>query len=149
VARAPVAAVLAAAFGRQPHAAAFQKYYDGDWNLQPGIGGYSTDLNPRPGYSGELQVAYNAAPQRYQMIVGEGVVVAYAESPDGLHWTLPSLLYDFRNSPGEPTTYVAPVGSGDDPRILGQQFYIYYARYPQDGAGWTGATLNRFTISCR
>jgi hypothetical protein len=149
VARAPVASVLAAAFGSQPHAAAFQKYYNGNWNLQPGIGGYSTDLNPSAGYSGELQVAYNAALKRYVMIVGEGVVVAYAESPDGLHWTLPTLLYDFSNSPGQPTTYVAPVGGGDDPRILGWQFYIYYTRYPQDGAGWNGATLNRFTISCQ
>jgi hypothetical protein len=149
VARAPVASVLAAAFGSQPHAASFQKYYGGDWNLQPGIGGYSTDLNPMAGYSGELQVAYNAAIGRYQMIVGEGVVVAYAESPDGIHWTLPSLLYDFTNSPGQPTTYVAPIGSGDDPGILGRQFYIYYTRYPQDGAGWDGASLDRFTIACQ
>ena len=86
VARAPVESVLAAAFGSQP--------------LQPGIGGYSTDLNPTAGYSGELQVAYNAALKRYQMIIGEGVVVAYAESADGITWTVPSLLYDFRDSPG-------------------------------------------------
>jgi len=149
VARAPVASVLAAAFGSQPHAAAFQKYYAGGWNLQPGIGGYSTDLNPTAGYSGELQVAYNAALERYQMIIGEGVVVAYAESVDGITWTVPSLLYDFRNSPGQPTTYVAPIGGGDDPRILGRQFYVYYTRYPQDGEGWNGATVNRFTISCQ
>lgn len=149
VARAPVASVLAAAFGSRPHAAAFQKYYEGDWYLQPGIGGYSTDLNPQAQYSGELQVAYNSALKRYSMIVGEGTVVAYAESPDGLSWSLPSLLYDFSNSPGQPTTYVAPIGAGEDPRILGQQFYIYYTAYPQDGEGWNGATLNRFTISCQ
>ena len=149
VARAPVASVLAAAFGSRPHAVAFQKYYEGDWYLQPGIGGYSTDLNPQAQYSGELQVAYNSALKRYSMIVGEGTVVAYAESPDGLSWSLPSLLYDFSNSPGQPTTYVAPIGAGEDPRILGQQFYIYYTAYPQDGEGWNGATLNRFTISCQ
>ena len=149
VARAPVASVLAGAFGSRPHAAAFQKYYEGDWYLQPGIGGYSTDLNPQAQYSGELQVAYNSALKRYSMIVGEGTVVAYAESPDGLSWSLPSLLYDFSNSPGQPTTYVAPIGAGEDPRILGQQFYIYYTAYPQDGEGWNGATLNRFTISCQ
>jgi hypothetical protein len=148
VARAPIAAVLADAFGPRPHAAPFQKYYAGDWYLQPGIGGYSTDLNPQAQYGGDSQVAYNAFLQRYVMIVGEGTVVAYAESPDGIAWSLPTLLYDFTNSPGQPTTYVAPIGAGEDPRILGQQFYIYYTAYPQDGQGWTGATVNRFTIAC-
>ncbi len=94
--------------------------------LAAGIGGYSTDLNPSAGYSGELQVAYSAALQRYVMIVGEGTVAAYAESPDGLNWTLPSLLFDFSNEPGQPRVYVAPVG-----------------------AGWNGASLSRLTISCQ
>ena len=149
VARAPVASVLAAAFASQPHAAAFQKYYAGDWYLQPGIGGYSTDLNPQAQYSGELQVAYSSYLKRYQMIVGEGTVVAYAESPEGIAWSLPALLYDFSTAPGQPTTYVAPLGSGEDPRILGRQFYIYYTRYPQDGGGWNQAAVGRFTIACQ
>jgi hypothetical protein len=148
VARAPIAAVLDAAFGSKPHAIAFQKYYDG-WHLDQGLGGYSDDLNPNAGYSGELQVAYNADLQRYQMIIGEGVVVAYSESPDGMNWSLPSLLFDFRNERDQPSTYVAPVGMGDDPRILGRQFYIFYTRYPTTGAGWNGASVNRFTVSCQ
>jgi hypothetical protein len=148
VARAPIAAVLEASFGRKPHALAFQKYYDG-WYLDQGLGGYSQDLNPNAQYSGELQVAYNADLKRYQMIIGEGVVVAYAESPDGMNWSLPTLLSDFRNEKDQPTTYVAPVGMGDDPRILGKQFYIFYTRYPTTGAGWNGASLNRFTVSCQ
>jgi len=45
VARAPIAAVLEAAFGSKPHAVAFQKYYDG-WHFDQGLGGYSQDLNP-------------------------------------------------------------------------------------------------------
>ena len=150
VARAPIASVLDAAFGGgKPHAEPFEKYYAGSWRLQPGIGGFSTDLNPNAQYSGELQVAYNSALQRYMMIIGEGVVMAYSESPDGLHWSLPVLLFDFRTEKDQPTTYVAPVGSGDDPRILGKQFYVYYTRYPTTGAGWNGATVNRFTLSCR
>ena len=147
VARAPIAAVLQAAFGSKPHAAAFQKYYAG-WRLDQGLGGYSQDLNPNASYSGELQVAYNSTLQRYQMIIGEGVLIAYSESPDGLRWSLPTLLFDFRNEPDQPRVYVAPVGIGDDPRILGSQFYIYFTRYPTTGAGWTGASLNRFTVSC-
>jgi hypothetical protein len=139
---------LEAAFGGRPHAAAFQKYYNG-WNLEQGLGGYSTDLNPAAGYSGEAEVAYNAVLNRYQMIIGEGVLIAYSESPDGMNWSIPSVIYDFQNDPDQPSVYVAPVGMGDDPRILGAPFYIYYTRYPTTGAGWTGATVKRFTIACQ
>jgi hypothetical protein len=150
VARTPIASLLEAAFaGGRPHAAPFEKYYAGSWHLQPGIGGFSSDLNPNAQYSGELQVAYNSALQRYMMIIGEGVVMAYAESSDGLHWTLPVLLFDFRTEKDQPTTYVAPVGSGPDPRILGNEFYVYYTRYPTTGEGWNGATVNRFTLRCQ
>jgi hypothetical protein len=143
VARAPVAAVLAAAFGSKPHAVAFQKYYDG-WHLDQGLGGYSQDLNPNAPYSGELQVAYNSDLQRYQMIIGEGVLTAYAESPDGLNWSLPSLLFSKKNLP---TSYVAPVGMGEDPRILGREFYIYYT--VSSPSGWPGNSVNRLTVSCQ
>ena len=142
VARAPIDAVLQAAFGSKPHAVAFQKYYDG-WHLDQGLGGYSRDLNPNAPYSGELQVAYNSDLQRYQMIIGEGVLAAYAESPDGLNWSLPTLLYDGKEQPA----YVTPVGTGDDPRILGKQFYMYYT--VPSPIGWPGNTLNRLTVSCQ
>ena len=146
VARAPVAVVLEAAFGNgNPHAAAFSKFYQGKWE-QAGIGGLSTDLNPQAFVSGASQVAWSSALGRYVMIVSDGVVVAYAESPDGLNWTLPVLLKDFRNDPDQPRVYVMPVGEGDDPRILGPEFYIFYTRYPNDGTGWAGATLKRLTV---
>ena len=144
VARAPIADVLSAAFGNKPHAASFQKYYAGDWRLEPGIGGYSTDLNPNAPYSGELQVAYNADLQRYVMIIGEGVLFAYAESPDGLHWSSPVLLYQFS---GQPNTYVMPVGTGNDPRILGKQFDLFYT-YGGSG-GWPSNYVGRLTVSCQ
>lgn len=142
VARAPIAAVLEAAFGSRPHAVAFQKYYEG-WYLDQGLGGYSQDLNPNAPYSGELQVAYNADLRRYQMIIGEGVLVAYSESSDGLNWSLPTLLYDGKEQPA----YVTPVGMGGDPRILGRQFYIFYT--VSSSIGWPGNTLNRLTVSCQ
>ena len=144
VARAPIAEVLSAAFGTKPHAALFQKYYAGDWRLQPGIGGYSTDLNPNAPYAGELQVAYNADLKRYVMIIGEGVLFAYAESPDGLHWTIPVVIHEFS---GEPNTYVMPVGTGNDPRILGKQFYLFYT-YGGSG-GWPSNYVGRLTLSCQ
>ena len=150
MARASVESVLHDAFGDHPRAAAFQKFYEG-FHLDQGLGGYSRDLNPTAPYSGELQVAWNSELKRYQMIIGEGVLVAYAESPDGLKWSAPILLHDFRNDPDQPTVYVAPIGMGEDPRILGREFYIFYTRSPQAGAnpGWEGATVHRFTVACQ
>ncbi|HUE52796.1 MAG TPA: hypothetical protein VMO80_10675 [Terriglobales bacterium] len=147
VARAPIADVLEAAFGAKPHALAFQKYYDG-WHLEQGLGGYSRDLETQTPYGGNLQVAYNAGLQRYQMLINAGVVVYYSESPDGMNWSALSLLYDFRHEQDQPSVYVTFVGMGDDPAVLGKQFYVFYTRYPNTGAGWTGASVNRFTVSC-
>jgi hypothetical protein len=82
------------------------------------------------------------------MIIGEGVLIAYSESSDAINWSLPTLLYDFRNEKDQPSTYVAPVGMGADPSLLGRQFYIFYTRYPTTGAGWDGASVDRLTVSC-
>jgi hypothetical protein len=147
VARAPVRSVLQAAFGSKPHAAPFEKFYDG-WNLSQALGGYSTDLNAATPYGGTLSVAYNAFLERYQMLTSAGVVVYYSESPDGRNWSPLSLLHDFRNDPDQPSVYVNLVGMGADPSILGNQFYIFYTRYPGNGEGWSGASVRRFTVSC-
>ena len=62
VARALASSVLEAAFGsKHPHAVPFEKFYEGNWHLQPGIGGASTDLNPKSAYSGYLDIHYNRA----------------------------------------------------------------------------------------
>jgi len=147
VARATISSVLNDAFGDHPRAAAFQKYYQG-WHLDQGLGGYSQDLNPNGGYGGNMQVAYNAYLKRYQMFINQGVLIAYAESPDGMSWSIPTVLHDFRKDPGMPSVYDVPVGLGDDPNILEKEFYIFYTRYPNNGLGWNGASVNRFTISC-
>ncbi len=148
VARAPVKDLLAAAFGNKPHTVPFQKYYAyagsgiNPWTIEQGLGGYSTDLNPNALYGGELQVAYNSAINRFSMIIDESTVFAYAESADGLTWTLPVQFFQTQTS-----TYVMPVGMGDDPRILGEQFYVFYTlTSPQ---GWTGNTVNRLTVTCQ
>ena len=144
VARAEIAEVARGAFGPKQHAAAFQKYYAGDWRLQPGIGGYSTDLNPTAEFAGELQVAYNADLKRYVMIIGEGVLFAYAESPDGLNWSSPVQIYQFN---GQPNTYVMPIGMGNDPHVLGKQFYLFYT-YGGSG-GWPTNYVGRLTATCQ
>jgi hypothetical protein len=33
--------------------------------------------------------------------------------------------------------------------MLGSQFYIFYTRSPQNGQGWTGATVHRITVACK
>jgi hypothetical protein len=144
VARAEIAEVAREAFGPKQRAAAFQKYYAGDWRLQPGIGGYSTDLNPTAEFAGELQVAYNADLKRYVMIIGEGVLFAYAESPDGLNWSSPVQIYQFN---GQPNSYVMPIGMGNDPHILGKQFYLFYT-YGGSG-GWPTNYVGRLTATCQ
>jgi hypothetical protein len=145
VARASIASILDAAFGEHPHAAAFEKYYNGAWS-QPGIGGLSTDLNPTAGYAGSPNVAFDSALNRYVMITDDTQHIAYSESVDGLSWTLPTLLRQDSDS----TTsfdYAAPIGTGDDPNILGEQFYVYFTY--GSAQGWPGNTVRRFTVTCR
>jgi hypothetical protein len=146
VARAPVASVLNAAFGSaRPHTVAFEKFYEGSWHLQPGIGGASTDLNPRSAYRGYLDIHYNRALQRYVLIISDDTDFAYSESTDGLTWTIPTLLGTF----GPIAAYPTAVGFGDDPRVLGKSFYVYFTHLPTDGTGWTNGALRRLTLSCQ
>ena len=146
VARAPVSAVLAAAFGPAPHhAVSFQKFYQGSWILQPAIGGASTDLNPSSAYQGYLDIHFSDFLQRYVMIISNDTNFSYAESPDGLHWTMPTLLGNFETIAAYPTA----VGLGDDPHILGRSFYVYFTHLPTDGTGWTNGSLQRFTLTCQ
>ena len=145
VARALVSSVLEAAFGPAPHhAVPFEKFYTGNWHLQPGIGGASTDLNPQSAYEGYLDIHYNSAIQRYVMLISNDTTFGYAESSDGLNWTLPILLGTY----GPIAAYPAAVGLGDDPHILGNSFYIYFTHLPSDGSGWTNGELRRLTLTC-
>jgi hypothetical protein len=156
VARAPVASVLQAAFGsKPPHAVQFEKYYQGVWNLQPGIGGASTNLftSAQQQYSGYLDVHYNSSLQRYVMITSDDTNFAYYESADGLTWTDAQYLGAF-GDPGNGNGTIAPypfsVGLGDDPGILGSTWYVYYAHleignpFPQR----VGDSLRRLTLTC-
>jgi hypothetical protein len=146
VARALAASVLDAAFGSpRPHTVPFEKFYKGSWHLQPAIGGASTDLNPKSAYQGYLDIHYNSALQRYVMIISNDTTFAYAESIDGLTWTIPISLGDF----GPIAAYPTAVGLGDDPHILGKSFYVYFIHLPTDGTGWMNGALRRLTVSCQ
>ena len=160
VARALVSSVLDAAFGPpppsvsvgldaalapSPRTVAFEKFYDGKWNLQPGLGGSSTDLSPKSAYSGYLDIHWNSFLKRYVMIISNDTNFAYAESTDGLTWTVPTLLGNFDTIAAYPTA----VGLGDDPHILGKSYYIYFTHLPTDDTGWTNGSLQRLTLTCQ
>ncbi len=145
VARAPAAALLRAAFGAPPqHAVPFEKFYRGSWDLQPGIGGASTDLDPASPVAGYLDIHFDSALGRYVMIVSNDTAFGYAESADGLNWSVPVALGRY----GPIAAYPTAVGLGNDPRILGRTFYVYYTLLPTDGSGWTNGSLRRLTVSC-
>ncbi len=145
VARAPVSAVLDTAFGASHHAVPFEKFYSGTWDLQPGIGGLSTDLNPHSSIAGYLDVHYDSALSRYVLIVSNDTAFGYAESLDGLNWTVPLTLGTF----GPIAAYPTAVGLGVNPHELGRSFDVFYTHLPADGSGWSGGSLDRITISCQ
>jgi hypothetical protein len=146
VARAPVAAVLQAAFGSSPpHTVTFEKFYRGSWDLQPAVGGASTDLIPQAPFSGYLDIHYNSALQRYVMIISDDTDFAYTESVDALHWTVPTDIGTF----GPIAAYPTAVGFGDDPHILGKSFYVFFTHLPTDGSGWANGELRRLTVNCQ
>lgn len=148
VARARVSSVLEAAFGsKSPHTVAFEKFYKGSWDLQPGIGGASTNLLPKSSAQerGYIDIHYDIALQRYVMIISNDTTFYYAESIDALTWTTPTLLGTF----GPIAAYPTAVGLGDDPHILGKSYYVYFTHLPTDGTGWTNGELRRLTLSCQ
>jgi hypothetical protein len=147
VARARVSSVLEAAFGSKfPHTVAFEKFYKGSWDLQPGIGGASTNLLPKSSSQerGYIDIHFSSALQRYVMIISNDTTFYYAESIDGLTWTTPTLIGTF----GPIAAYPTAVGLGDDPHILGKSYYVYFTHLPTDGTGWTNGELRRLTLSC-
>jgi hypothetical protein len=154
VARAPVKSVVEAAFGSPiPHTVPFEKFYQGSWNLQPGEGGASTDLNPTAQYRGYLNVHYNGELRRYVMITSDDTNFAYYESIDGLHWTDAIYLGAFAD-PGNGNGTIAPyptsVGLGDDPSILGKIFYVYYLHLQLEDGNLPrkNDSLRRLTLTC-
>jgi hypothetical protein len=155
VARAPAASVLDAAFrSRHPHTVAFEKFYQGSWSLQPGIGGAATDLIPNSPYRGYLDVHFSSALLRYVMITSDNTNFGYAESVDGLHWSTPIRLGSYGSEKGSTQTiapYPTSVGLGENPSILGKSFYIFYARLQLEGGGLPrkGDSVQRLTLTCK
>ncbi len=112
--------MLQSAFGENPsHAAAFNKYYEGNWD-QPGIGGFSTDLIPNSGYAGSNNVAWDEALNRYVMIMNDTQTISYTDSPDGLTWSLPVSLGRY-GTDNRSADYAVPIGSGKRSECSGKR----------------------------
>lgn len=153
VARVLAASLLDAAFGStHPHTVPFEKFYEGNWHLQPGISGASTDLLPNvpPQVGGYIDIHYNSALQRYVMILDNDTTFYYAESVDGLVWTTPRSLGDFAEGANTLAPYPRSVGLGDNPHILGKTFYVYYTFLHEENGGLPreGNSLRRITLTC-
>jgi hypothetical protein len=153
VARALAASLLDAAFGSaRPHTVPFEKFYNSDWRLQPGIGGASTDLAPnwQPEQGGYLDIHFNSALQRYVLIADNDTTFYYSESVDGLTWTPPTTLGNFADGVNTLVPYASSIGLGDDPGILGKSFYIYYTFLHEENGGLPreGNSLRRITVTC-
>ncbi len=143
VARAPMSEVLKDAFASTPpHSVVFEKFYQGQWDLQPGLGGASSDLSAHSAYEGYIDIHYNSALQRYVMLISNDTNFAYAESTDALNWTVPVSIGTF----GPIAAYPTAVGLGTDPQSLGSSFYVYFTKLGTDL--WTGGSLQRLTLTC-
>jgi len=149
-ARAPYDELLCAIFmaesEKMPATGRFHKYYNGAWN-SAGLDGPATELFPAVTgeTDGDPQVKWSSYRNRFIAIEDNGQYIAYGESADGLHW--PPMQVVLGMNPQTPVYgYATPVGTGDDPAILGDTFYVYYMDWAQ-GVAWQPATLNRLTLT--
>ena len=125
VARAPVKDVVAAANERNTVVPWF-KYYNGDWN-EPGLAGRASGLEADNAPMRQLDIAHNDYLGTYVAAVsaasGPGRDTVYLmESPDGLTWSKRRVIDEGPLGKQYPTI----IGTGEDPKVVGRQFYVYY-----------------------
>jgi hypothetical protein len=122
----------------------FMKYYNGSWS-QPGLGGLSSPLevgNPANWWS---SVSYNEYLDQLVLVSsqwqsgGTGPDLYLATSPDGVTWSARQPLVLDAGEQMYPTI----IGTGADPQITGQSFYVYYT----DGKRWKNAQLARRMVT--
>jgi hypothetical protein len=87
--------------------------------------------------------------KRYVVIFDDTQTISYADSEDGLHWPPVQLLTT--PSPAAGPGYAVPAGKGDNPNVIGKEFYIFYTHYPNPndgGGGWDTASIRRLNVEC-
>ncbi|GAA1953851.1 hypothetical protein [Amycolatopsis minnesotensis] len=143
-ARAPLADVLAAA--KQGTVVKWSKFHDGAWN-SPGLGGPSSDLRPNQTLSWHPSTVRTAS---------GGLAMAFGTNPSEMRFTTTAtdgtsgwapevpLLRD----PDHFDAYPNLVGTGDDPSVLSNQFYLYYLQWANPKPDWANARIMRRTVTC-
>jgi len=149
VARAKVTDVLNAAINENTVVPSY-KYYQGQWE-QPGMGGKSSPLEIGNPQSTMFDVSYNEYLGRYikinESVRDDSYNLYLSESTDGIHWTLRVPVDESAGYKIYPTI----IGLGDNPKITGAEFYVYYIFTPD----WSGTDphaqkfLARRKISCQ
>ena len=115
----------------------FTKYYNGDWT-EPGIGGRSSPLEVGNPANWWASVSYNDYLDQMVLVSsqwqagGTGPDLYMATSPDGVNWSARQPLVLDAGEQMYPTI----VGTGADPQVTGQSFYVYYT----DGSRWSNAS---------
>ena len=144
VARARVQDVVAAANERNTVVPWF-KYNNGDWQ-EPGLGGQASPLEADNAPMRQLDIAYNDYLGKYVAAVTAASgpdrdTVYLMESPDGLTWSNRRVIDEGPFGKNYPTI----IGTGDDPKVIGRQFYVYYpVRSHQESENF----LVRRLVSC-
>jgi hypothetical protein len=143
VARAPLDDVIAAA--RSGTVSAWTKYHDGGWE-SPAWGGPATDI--------QAGRSSNWAPHVVRKATG-GVIMANAVSAreitmstsvDGItNW---STRLTVANDPDRYNAYAWISGTGDDPSVVHDQFYIYYTQFLDPVPNLARLQLVRRLVTC-
>ena len=129
VARASLADITTAVNANS--APVFKKYFNGGWN-EAGIGGKSSKLESSNRDTAWIDVSYNTHLNKFLLAVAEykynpdwsikTVDLYFAFSDDGINWSDRILVSDEAVELFYPTI----IGTGDEPRITGKDFYLYY-----------------------
>lgn len=142
VARAPLADVISNSISGQR--TDFTKYYNGGWT-EPGLGGRSSPLEIGNPANWWADVSYNEYLDQMVMVSsqwqagGTGPDLYLATSSDGVNWSARQPLVLDSGEQMYPTI----IGTGPDPQVTGQSFYVYYT----DGKRWSGAQLARRLVT--
>jgi hypothetical protein len=143
VARAPVTAVVRAA--QNNRVSRWSKYYGGAWR-EPALGGRSSNVAPNGGRR-SFSIAYDSYLNRYVLamtrVVSPGVHgITLSQSANGVTWSSPQVVFATAGEVYAPTI----VGTGWDPAVATQHFYVYYSYSGDAGFGgyrWGDASLRR------
>ena len=127
---------------------------ENDFFTQPGIGGCSTFVMTEPdNYIATPQVHYDRDIRRFTLVYPQNQNSVWIRTADNLfNWSPAQLLYMVSDSNSK-VYYPSSVGAGDNPTVLGREFYVYFVTgkvvgYPNVWAGPNG-TLMREKVTVR